>query len=179
MASCAHRSRPPAKGLRMRICCRFNQGAVGSIAGMADVHLLTQSADAEDLVLPSKLTGMLSSGRPIVPPAAPRQKLVMWCLQCGRVVEPGQVDSLAKAVLDLVDQPQACADLGLRAGPMPSTAWPKTPSCCVGRSRLRHREATCPWRPRAKPLIDLRLLRAPQEGLPSPAGPGLETRPMS
>lgn len=30
------------------------------LLGMADIHLLTQSAEAEDLVLPSKLTGMLS-----------------------------------------------------------------------------------------------------------------------
>ena len=36
---------------------------------MADIHLLPQRA--ADLVMPSKLTGMLASGRPVV--AAPRR----------------------------------------------------------------------------------------------------------
>ena len=69
------------------------------------------------LPLPSynTFTGMLSSGRPIVATCRATTEIGHVVSQCGRVVEPGQVDSLAKAVLDLVDQPQACADLGLRA----------------------------------------------------------------
>jgi colanic acid biosynthesis glycosyl transferase WcaI len=36
------------------------------LLAMADIHLLPQRADASDLVMPSKLTGMLASGRPVV-----------------------------------------------------------------------------------------------------------------
>ena len=88
---------------------------LGQLLGMADVHLLTQSADAEDLVLPSKLTGMLSSGRPIVATCRANTEIGHVVAQCGRVVEPGQANTLAQAVLELVDQPQARAELGLRA----------------------------------------------------------------
>ena len=37
----------------------------------ADIHLLPQRADAADLVMPSKLTGMLASARPVVATAHP------------------------------------------------------------------------------------------------------------
>ena len=39
---------------------------LGELLTCADVHLLPQRADAADLVMPSKLTGMLASGRPVV-----------------------------------------------------------------------------------------------------------------
>ncbi len=39
---------------------------LSSLLNAADVHLLPQRAGAADLVMPSKLTGMLASGRPVV-----------------------------------------------------------------------------------------------------------------
>ncbi|RYF49209.1 MAG: colanic acid biosynthesis glycosyltransferase WcaI, partial [Comamonadaceae bacterium] len=39
---------------------------LNELLGLADIHLLPQRADAADLVMPSKLTGMLSSGRPVI-----------------------------------------------------------------------------------------------------------------
>jgi len=39
---------------------------LGELLTCADIHLLPQRADAADLVMPSKLTGMLASGRPVV-----------------------------------------------------------------------------------------------------------------
>ncbi len=39
---------------------------LNELLAMADVHLLPQRADAADLVMPSKLTGMLASGRPVL-----------------------------------------------------------------------------------------------------------------
>ena len=41
-------------------------GRLRSLLNAADVHLLPQRAGAADLVMPSKLTGMLASGRPVV-----------------------------------------------------------------------------------------------------------------
>lgn len=39
---------------------------LSDLLNAADIHLLPQRAGAADLVMPSKLTGMLSSGRPVV-----------------------------------------------------------------------------------------------------------------
>ncbi len=39
---------------------------LSELLAMADIHLLPQRADAADLVMPFKLTGMLASGRPVV-----------------------------------------------------------------------------------------------------------------
>ncbi len=39
---------------------------LSELLGMADIQLLPQSPEAEDLVLPSKLSGMLASGRPAI-----------------------------------------------------------------------------------------------------------------
>jgi hypothetical protein len=37
---------------------------LNELLNLADIHLLPQNARAADLVMPSKLTGMLASGRP-------------------------------------------------------------------------------------------------------------------
>jgi len=39
---------------------------LNDLLNMADIHLLPQRSGAADLLMPSKLTGMLSSGRPVV-----------------------------------------------------------------------------------------------------------------
>ena len=44
---------------------------LNDLLNAADIHLLPQRAGAADLVMPSKLTGMLSSGRPVVATADP------------------------------------------------------------------------------------------------------------
>lgn len=54
----------------------------------ADIHLLPQRADAADLVMPSKLTGMLASARPVVATAKPGTELATVVQSCGLVVPP-------------------------------------------------------------------------------------------
>jgi colanic acid biosynthesis glycosyl transferase WcaI len=44
---------------------------LNDLLNAADIHLLPQRAGAADLVMPSKLTGMLSSGRPVLATADP------------------------------------------------------------------------------------------------------------
>lgn len=67
----------------------------------ADIHLLPQRAEAADLVLPSKLTGMLASGRAIVAMALPETGLASEVAGCGVVVPPGDVNAMTAAVLEL------------------------------------------------------------------------------
>lgn len=74
---------------------------LSDLLGIADVHLLTQSVDAEDLVLPSKLTGMLASGRPVIATARQGTEIESVVATCGRVVPPGEVDALVAAILEL------------------------------------------------------------------------------
>src|SRR3546814_1609320 len=44
---------------------------LNELLNLADLHLLPQRADAADLVMPSKLGGMLASGRPVIAGAHP------------------------------------------------------------------------------------------------------------
>ncbi len=82
---------------------------------MADVHLLPQRADAADLVMPSKLTGMLASGRPVVATAEVGTQVAEVVSPCGRVVKPGDAESIAQALLRLARTPRERARLGAMA----------------------------------------------------------------
>ena len=86
---------------------------LGDLLGLADIHLLPQRADAADLVMPSKLTGMLSSGRPVVAGARPETELGQVVAQCGIAVAPDDASAFAAAVAALAAQP----DLRARTGP--------------------------------------------------------------
>jgi colanic acid biosynthesis glycosyl transferase WcaI len=88
---------------------------LGDLLGLADVHLLPQRADAADLVMPSKLTGMLSSGRPVVAGARPETELGRVASQCGIAVAPDDARAFADAVLTLASQPALRQELSLRA----------------------------------------------------------------
>jgi colanic acid biosynthesis glycosyl transferase WcaI len=82
---------------------------------MAAVHLLPQLPGAADLVLPSKLTNMLASGRPVVATADRGTGLFDEVDGCGMVTPPGDAASLARAVCELIDDPERRQVLGLAA----------------------------------------------------------------
>jgi colanic acid biosynthesis glycosyl transferase WcaI len=85
------------------------------LLGLADIHLLPQSPDAEDLVLPSKLTGMLSSGRPIIATCNNATEIANVVRQCGVVVPPEDSVQLARAIEMLADKPDLRLALGKAA----------------------------------------------------------------
>lgn len=95
------------------------------LLGMADIHLLTQSAEAEDLVLPSKLTGMLSSGRPVIATCREGTELGYIVSQCGLVVPPECLRSLADAVICLADDADRRQALGAFARVYAETSFAK------------------------------------------------------
>ncbi|MDO9439155.1 glycosyltransferase WbuB [Hydrogenophaga sp.] len=83
--------------------------------GLADVHLLPQRADAADLVMPSKLTGMLASGRAVLATAQPETELcgvVDSDAACGVVVPPENPVAMAHALRALAADPERRAALG-------------------------------------------------------------------
>ncbi len=88
---------------------------LGELLCMADMHLLPQSPGAADLVLPSKLSGMLASGRPVISTCRAGTELDAVVSKCGLVVPPQNGAALAAAVCRLADQTKLRSELGRRA----------------------------------------------------------------
>ena len=88
---------------------------VSDLLGMADIHLLPQSPEAADLALPSKLSGMLASGRPVIATCRHETEISEIVSVCGMVVAPENGAELARAIIELADDPEARALLGRRA----------------------------------------------------------------
>jgi colanic acid biosynthesis glycosyl transferase WcaI len=72
---------------------------------LADVHLLPQKAGAADLVLPSKLLGILASGRPVVASSPAGSELGQLAELAGLRVEPEDPAGFAAAIETLVQKP--------------------------------------------------------------------------
>ncbi len=87
---------------------------LSELLGAADLHLLPQRPEAADLVLPSKLAGMLASGRPVVAMAAEKTGLHEEVEGCG-LLTPPTAEAMAAAVLRLARDPGLRRTLG-RAG---------------------------------------------------------------
>ncbi len=93
---------------------------LNELLNLAALHLLPQKVGVMDLVMPSKLTGMLASGRPVLAMAAPGTQLaevVSGCSAtgqqrhdpCGVVVSPQDLGGFVQVARALL------ADAGLRA----------------------------------------------------------------
>lgn len=88
---------------------------LGELLGLADIHLLPQRADAADLVMPSKLTGMLASGKCVVATALPETELgrvVAKDAACGLVVPPENAETMAAAIRELSQDKARRATMG-------------------------------------------------------------------
>ncbi len=99
---------------------------LGELVGMADIHLLPQIAGAADLVLPSKLTNMLASGRPVVATTRADTALGAEIGDAGVLVPPGDPKALADAVAALLDDPERRARMGAVARAQALARWDKT-----------------------------------------------------
>lgn len=92
---------------------------LNDLLALADVHLLPQRADAADLVMPSKLTGMLASGRPVVCTAHPNTELARVVAQqhapLGLVTEPENAQAMAVAIQFLASDPPLRRRMGRAA----------------------------------------------------------------
>jgi colanic acid biosynthesis glycosyl transferase WcaI len=88
---------------------------LGQLLGLADIHLLTQSPESSDLVLPSKLTGMLASGRPVIATSFAGTEIAKVVSDCGLVVLPEDSFALVNAIQHLVDNDIARSFFGSQA----------------------------------------------------------------
>jgi colanic acid biosynthesis glycosyl transferase WcaI len=96
---------------------------LNELLNLAAVHLLPQRGDAADLVLPSKLSGMLASGRPIVATATPETGVARAVEGAGLVVPPGDAAAFARAIARLLDDRALAEALGRRGRERALAEW--------------------------------------------------------
>lgn len=127
-----------AKGLDNNIQFHDLQPAerMAEFLSLASVHLLPQRAEAADLVLPSKLTNMLASGRPVIATAAHGTGLHAEVEGCGINTTPGDGAALADAVVQLVDDPERRNRLGAAARERALERWSRPAIIAAAEQRM-------------------------------------------
>ena len=82
------------------------------LVNLADIHVMPQRKDAADLVMPSKLTTMLASGKPVIACAAPGTQIYKVVIQVGIVVPPEEPSIMADKIIKLTLD----SEMGIRLG---------------------------------------------------------------
>jgi colanic acid biosynthesis glycosyl transferase WcaI len=85
---------------------------LNELLNLADIHVLSQRADAADLVMPSKLGGMLASGKAVVATADLNTEVGQVVNQVGERVRPEDSAVLTEAIVDLANDPLKRRRLG-------------------------------------------------------------------
>jgi colanic acid biosynthesis glycosyl transferase WcaI len=83
----------------------------------ADIHLVTQKKGAADLVMPSRLTNIFASGRPVIATAEPATALfeVVGKAEAGLTCPPEEVDPFVATIRLMGKNPALRARMGRRA----------------------------------------------------------------
>jgi colanic acid biosynthesis glycosyl transferase WcaI len=85
---------------------------LNDLLNLADIHLLPQRRQVADLVMPSKLLGMMASGRPVVACADAGASLAAVVSECGMVVAPEDGSAVADAIGTLAENRDKRLSLG-------------------------------------------------------------------
>jgi colanic acid biosynthesis glycosyl transferase WcaI len=102
-----------AKGLdNVRFLDLQPRERLSELLSTADIHLLPQRAAVADVVLPSKLAGMLASGRPIIAMAEPETQLGVEVAGCGTLIAADDPNALASALIALANDAALRSKLG-------------------------------------------------------------------
>lgn len=99
---------------------------LGELLSTADFHLIPQKAAMADLVLPSKLGGILASGRPVIVMASKGTALANEVEDVGLIVSPGDTLSLVAAICALDDDRSLGPKLGDRARSRALERWDRS-----------------------------------------------------
>jgi colanic acid biosynthesis glycosyl transferase WcaI len=91
------------------------QQKLNLLLNLANIHLLPQKPEAADLVMPSKLTGIFSSGKPVIAIADPSTEIGRVVNGRGIIVKPGDIEGFVNAIVELACQPNEREKIG-RAG---------------------------------------------------------------
>ena len=101
--------------IEMRPYVSRDQLSEGLAAG--DIGLVTQHTVCCGSVVPSKVYGILASGRPLlfIGPRAATPALIIERHQCGWQIDPGDVEGLTRLLRHLADNPQLVQQAGALA----------------------------------------------------------------
>lgn len=96
---------------------------LGELLSLATVHLVPQLASATDLVLPSKISNILASGRPLVVTAQPESGIAREVEDCGIITDPGDPIAFAAGIQALLEDNELMARLSAAALVRASERW--------------------------------------------------------
>lgn len=85
------------------------------LMNMADIHLLPQVAAAADLVLPSKITAILASGRPLIATARMGTAIADLVEDAGLIIQPEDPAAMAAAIEQLAGNSELRSKMGCQA----------------------------------------------------------------
>jgi len=102
--------RPNVTMLKLQENDRMNE-----LLNAADIHLLPQKRGVADLVMPSKLNGIMASGRPVIATADEGTQVAQVVAGCGLVVPAGDAKALCEASARLVESADLRMSLGQAA----------------------------------------------------------------
>jgi colanic acid biosynthesis glycosyl transferase WcaI len=85
-----------------------------------DVHWISLRPELEGLIVPSKVYGIAAAGRPIIAVVALGGEIarLVKVFDCGVVVEPGNADAMATAIIQLASSDTKRIQMGRRARAM-------------------------------------------------------------
>lgn len=85
---------------------------LNDLVNLADVHILPQLAHAADLVMPSKLSTMLASGKPVIAGAYEGTQISQVLATIGVLIQPENSVALAESLVKLYEDPSERLRLG-------------------------------------------------------------------
>ena len=96
---------------------------LNSLLNSADIHILPQQASAADLVMPSKLLGMLASGKTIIATANAQTELADVVNQTGIVVPPNNPEAIIQAIIKIINSNSLRKELGDKSREFVCSHW--------------------------------------------------------
>lgn len=114
-----------------------DDATIGELLRLADIHLLPQIDVAADLVLPSKIGNILTSGRPAIATTRPGSGIARELDGCGMIVPAGDATALAAAIVALADDPARRTALGALGAERAAARWSKTAVVDLFEDRMR------------------------------------------
>jgi glycosyltransferase involved in cell wall biosynthesis len=84
--------------------------------GLADISLVTLEEDFEGIVVPSKIYGILASGRPIIGIVGKDSEIteIIREGECGKVAKIGDWRALSETIIEYYKNPQKCKKEGIK-----------------------------------------------------------------
>ncbi len=98
---------------------------LNQLLNTADIHVLPQRPGTADAVLPSKLTGMLASGKPVIATALPETEIACELSGTIRIIAPGDPQALADEIRNLYYNPHSRQQYGSLGRAFAQKHWSK------------------------------------------------------